>query len=99
MTIPGGRSTIAVDASPNGGISGEGWDTLPEALARRLVRRALRELGGGRDLTRVHVERSLAFLRDGRAGRVLERPAGLRLLRGRESFTLGPSWVEAGGAC
>ena len=77
-------------------IEADGWDALPGALARRLVRRALRELGGGRDLTRVHVERMLEFLRDGRAGRVLELPGGLRLRREGEHFTLR---VEPLAAC
>ncbi|MCP5040514.1 MAG: tRNA lysidine(34) synthetase TilS [bacterium] len=61
-----------------------GWKELPEALARRLVARAIETLGGGRDLDRRHLERALAFLREGPGapgGREIELPGGLRLRR------------------
>ncbi len=64
----------------------ERWTSLPEALARRLVVRAVGHLGGGRELDRRHVERALAFLREGPGapgGREIELPAPLRLRRER----------------
>jgi tRNA(Ile)-lysidine synthase len=69
----------------------EGWDLVPEALARRLVLRGLVEAGIGRDITRVHLERVLAFLRRGRrAGRdkTLELPGGISLRRKDGYFEL-----------
>ena len=44
-------------------IAPDGWAALPEALARRLARRALVEMGAGREVSRAHLERMLAFLR------------------------------------
>ena len=73
----------------------DGWDALPDALARRLVRRALVAAGLGRELSAVHIERVVAFLRRGRsAGRDLrvELPLGGRLARRDDHFLLvGPS--------
>ncbi len=72
----------------------EGWDALPEALARRLVRRALLAAGLDRDLSRTHLARALAFLRRGREigrDKTLQLPRGLVLRRGREGFELGPA--------
>ncbi|MEM9173803.1 MAG: tRNA lysidine(34) synthetase TilS [Myxococcota bacterium] len=72
-------------------IAIDGWAALPEALARRLARRAMREAGLGRDVRRVHLERVLEFLRRGRsAGRDLrlELPGGSRLRRLDEAFLL-----------
>ncbi len=72
-------------------IEPEGWRDLPEALARRLVRWALLDLGGGRDLSRVHLLRVLAFLREGAGGRDgarLELPGGLLLERRCAGFLL-----------
>ena len=69
----------------------EGWNSVPEALARRLVRRGLVEAGLGRDITRVHLERVLEFLRRGRrAGRdkCLELPGGISLRRKDDCFEL-----------
>jgi tRNA(Ile)-lysidine synthase len=68
-----------------------GWDALPEALARRLVVRAFEQLGAGRDLSRLHIERTLSFLREGAGapgGREIELPGGLRLKRLREKLVL-----------
>jgi len=72
-------------------IDAKEWDALPEALARRLARLALRRLGRGRDVSRVHLARMLAFLRDGRSGTAIELPGGLSLARERELFRLGPA--------
>ena len=75
-------------------IQPEGWQDLPEALARRLARWALVELGGGRDVSRVHLLRVLAFLREGVEGREnarLELPGGLILERRCRGFLLRAS--------
>jgi len=69
----------------------DGWDEVPEALARRLVRAALQYAGIAREVTRPHLSRVLAFLRRGRAaGRDLrvELPAGRVLRRVDEAFVL-----------
>ncbi len=69
----------------------DGWGTLPDALARRLVRHALVEAGLGRALSAVHIERVLEFLRRGRhAGRDLrvELPLGGALRRRDDHFQL-----------
>jgi tRNA(Ile)-lysidine synthase len=76
-------------ATPRGiSITADGWQTLPEALARRLARHAIVTLGGGRELSRVHLMRMLDFLRTGRVGAAIELPVGLRLERRREGFEL-----------
>jgi tRNA(Ile)-lysidine synthase len=77
----------------------EGWDTLPEALARRLARWGLRRCGGERDATRVHLERMLGFLRTARPGTRLELPGGTRLERDRNGFRLGPIEPAGRGGC
>jgi len=77
----------------------EGWDELPDALARRLARWGLRRCGGERDTTRVHLERMLAFLRTARSGARLELPGGTRLVRDREGFRLGPIEPAGPGGC
>jgi tRNA(Ile)-lysidine synthase len=71
-------------------IEANDWEALPEALARRLARWALVCCGAGRYVSRVHLERMLAFLRSGRRGSIIELPGGLRLERGRSGFRLGP---------
>jgi tRNA(Ile)-lysidine synthase len=60
-------------------IEGKDWATLPEALARRLLRLALHRVGGGRDVSRVHLARADAFLKRAAPGRQLELPGGLVL--------------------
>jgi tRNA(Ile)-lysidine synthase len=72
-------------------IAKAGWGEVPEALARRLLVRAFSELSAGRDVSRVHIERTLAFLREGvsaHGGREVELPGGLRLLRTRQHLLL-----------
>ena len=74
------------------------WDALPEALARRLARLALRRAGRGRDVSRAHLGRMLAFFRSGRSGTAIELPGGLELARQAERFRLGPSRVAPRGS-
>lgn len=72
-------------------LARDGWSDLPEALARRLARRALREMGAGRDVSRVHLERMLGFLRANepcQTGSAIELPGGLRLARESRGYTL-----------
>jgi len=69
----------------------DGWEQIPEALARRLVRFALIEAGLGRDVTRVHLLRALEFLRQGRAAgrnKRIELPEGFFLRRLDDAFLL-----------
>jgi tRNA(Ile)-lysidine synthase len=69
----------------------DGWEDLPEGLARRLAHRLLGEVGAGRDVTRVHIERVLGFLRaehGDRNGAAIELPGGLRLLRCADAYRL-----------
>lgn len=80
-------------------IAQEPWLELPEALARRLVRRALRELGASRNVTRTHLLRALGFLRTGRVGATLELPGGLRLRREDSCFVLTTNGLPPLGAC
>jgi len=86
-------------------IDTEAWSRLPPALSRRLLRWALQQAGGGRHVTRVHLERMDEFLRVGRVGSILEVPGGLRLQRVPDGGRLGPMRppagpaVDAPGAC
>ncbi len=77
----------------------DGWDELPEALARRIARWGLRQCGGDRDATRVHLERMLRFLRSARSGSTLELPGGARIERDRRGFRLGPLESSGRGGC
>lgn len=69
-------------------IDAKDWSELPEALALRLAREALRRCGARRHVSRVHLERMVAFLRQGRAGTRIELPGGLVLARQGEGFRL-----------
>jgi tRNA(Ile)-lysidine synthase len=71
-------------------IAPDPWSVLPEGLARRLARELLRRAGAGRDLSRRHLLRTLAFLRAAQRGKRLELPGGLTLLREASGFRLGP---------
>ena len=71
-------------------IDPKDWALLPEALARRLARNALRRTGRARHVSRVHLERMTAFLASARTGTRLELPGGLILLRERSGYRLGP---------
>ena len=66
------------------------WSGLPEALARRLVREALRRAGAARDVERVHLERVLAFADDPKGGRCIELPGGLELRKAQGGVRIGP---------
>ena len=80
-------------------LSFDGWNELPEALGRRLVRRSLLAAGLDRDITRGHIERVLALLRRGRAvgrDKILELPRGVGLRRADAGFELGPIPAENG---
>jgi tRNA(Ile)-lysidine synthase len=78
-------------------IDAKDWQALPEALARRVARAALARCGAGREVSRVHLARMLAFLRTARTGKQLELPGGLRLVRERVGFRLGPLGPAARG--
>jgi tRNA(Ile)-lysidine synthase len=80
-------------------ISPEPWASLPEGLARRVVRRLLQRSGAGRDVTRTHLLRTLRFLRGARTGSCLELPGGLRLSRETTGFRLGPAACLPRGSC
>ena len=76
----------------------DGWASLPEALARRVVRRGLVEAGLGRDVSRVVLLRVLGFLRRGRAvgrDKKLELPGGFSLRRIADHFELAPAGLCA----
>ena len=79
-----------IEIGPSGiQLAIDGWDEVPEALARRLIRQTLVEAGLGRDVTRRHLERALDFLRRGReAGRDkrIELPKGVVLRRSGDAF-------------
>jgi tRNA(Ile)-lysidine synthase len=80
---------VARETSGGLRILASGWEQRPEALARRLAKWLLLEAGAGRDITRVHLLRVLAFLREGRLGTAIELPGGFRLSRDRrDSFLL-----------
>ena len=64
-------------------IDPQGWDALPDGLARRLVRWLLREDGSARDVSRAHLLRVVEFLRTGRPGSGIELPGGRVLRRER----------------
>lgn len=89
------------DGEPTLYSEAAGWEpeTTPDALARRLVRRALHRLGAGRDVSRAHLDRAIRFLREGRTGASLELPDGLRLARDPQGFRLGRFGLQSGGPC
>jgi tRNA(Ile)-lysidine synthase len=71
-------------------IDTRGWRELPEALSRRLARRALERCGRGRLASRRHLERMDAFLRSAAAPRAIELPGELRLARDGSGVRVGP---------
>jgi len=88
-------------AAEDGGlrIARSGWEALPEALARRLARLALRRSGAARDVSRVHLERVVNALRSGREGSCIELPGGLELTCEHDAFRLRRTPVPRRGAC
>ena len=56
----------------------KGWNQLPDGLALRVIRQGLHDLGRGRNVTRVHLQRVLDFLRrpDVETGRSMQLPGG-----------------------
>jgi len=81
-TGEGGTAWLSIDTKD--------WRGLPAALARRLARRALEECGSGRLVTRVHIERMLAFLGGSRSGSRIELPGALLLVHDPRGHRLGP---------
>lgn len=80
-------------------IAAGGWSELPEALARRLARWALRRAGVARDVSSVHLERVVGFLREAAPGREIELPGRLVLARDRRGFRLAAREVRPRAAC
>ena len=82
-------------------IEPDGWgaETTPDAIARRLLRQALHSVGAGRDVSRAHLDRGVAFLRTARTGRGLEFPGGVRLERAARVFRLVRVRLPSGRAC
>ena len=74
-------------------LSRSGFAALPEALAYRLLRLAIRMQGGARDVSRAQLERSAAFVRSARSGAQLALPRGLRWRAARDVCRL-----ERGGS-
>lgn len=71
-------------------IDAKDWRALAEPLARRVARAALMAMGGGRDVSRVHLERMCRFLADAEPGKRIELPGPLLLERRREGYRLTP---------
>jgi tRNA(Ile)-lysidine synthase len=80
-------------------LSRSGFTALPEAIARRLLRRALRELGGARELSRAQLDRSAHFLRNAAVGARLSLPLGLEWRAGREVCRLERAGSKANSRC
>jgi tRNA(Ile)-lysidine synthase len=82
-------------------IEASGWERerMPDAFARRLLRSALHRLGAGRDVTRAHLDRVLAFLRTARPGARLELPGALGLARDAQGFRLARFSLRSGDSC
>ncbi len=77
----------------------DGWTETPAALARRLVRYALVEVGLGRHVTRTHLARVLDFLELGRAAgrdKRIELPEGVVLRRVDDAFLLSALPTQKG---
>jgi tRNA(Ile)-lysidine synthase len=76
-----------------------GWSEVPEALARRLARWALRRAGIARDVSNIHLARVVQFLRSAAPGRELELPGRLVLAREAAQFRLAARGVRPRAAC
>ena len=80
-------------------IARSGWEALPEPVARRVARLALRRAGAARDVSRVHLERVVNALRCGRPGSCIELPGGLELTCEDDAFRLRRTPEAGKGAC
>jgi tRNA(Ile)-lysidine synthase len=80
-------------------LSRAAFAALPEPIARRLLRLALRSLGGAREVSRGAIERSTAFVRSAQSGARLDLPRGLRWTAGRELCRLERVGSEADSRC
>lgn len=79
-------------------IEAGGWADLPDALVRRLARRAIRLAGHARDVSNIHLLRFVEFLRCAVPGREIELPGRLLLTRRRRDFRLGQRQGRTQGA-
>ncbi|MAJ60470.1 MAG: tRNA lysidine(34) synthetase TilS [bacterium TMED88] len=85
------REQVVETGSQEWFVLRRGWAGMPRALARRLVVQLLEKAGGGREISRRHIDRILAFFEGQRPGlpaRVLELPVGLRLRDEGDGFRL-----------
>jgi tRNA(Ile)-lysidine synthase len=80
-------------------LSREGFAQLPEPIARRLLRRALRDAGAARDVSRALLERSAAFVRSARPGARLDLPRGLAWRAERDACRLERTGSESKSRC
>jgi tRNA(Ile)-lysidine synthase len=80
-------------------IEAKDWSGLPEALAWRLAREALRRAGGGRDVSRRHLARIVGFLAAPRPGKRLELPGGLVLAGAGRRFRLSRTHLQIPSEC
>jgi tRNA(Ile)-lysidine synthase len=82
-------------------VDAKDWDAdrLPDALARRLARQVLHRRGAGRDVSRAHLDRMVAFIRAGSTPRTLELPGGLRLVADARGMRLVRVSLPSEGAC
>lgn len=72
-----------------------GWQALPLALQRSLLREAVHRLRGGlRDIGFVHVEQAVWTLATGNAGARMTLPAGLEAVLGYTRFAIGEAGIE-----
>jgi len=70
-------------------LSRAGFAALPEPIARRLLRLALRALGAARDVSRAQLDRSATFVRAAQVGARLDLPGGLAWRAERDVCRLG----------
>ena len=78
------------------GPSGCGKSTTLRLIAGLEAADSGRIAIAGRDVTRTHLERMLAFLSRARTGATLELPGGLRLVRQRRRVRICPGPVQRG---
>jgi tRNA(Ile)-lysidine synthase len=99
------EAALCLDRGPGGilRLRRDAWSARPEALSRRIVRQALIDVGIGRELTRTHLERVLAFVgargTAAEPGKQIELPCGVRLRATATHFELGPATAANRAAC